>query len=164
MNATMQSSLKWIPVGLLVTLAACSSTGCDPARAGFLEGMNCSGGGYQQRQAFLDQGLAQAQANALEKAIEARQAADNAAAAQRTLAARQEEMAKYDQRLAELRRRLRVAGARDNADSEAIRRITLQLAELAHQQDTVRSNPTQIDLTAIRTRQQRVVKMLDDLD
>ncbi len=156
--------MKWVSVGSLVALAACSSTGCDPARAGFLESLNCANGGYQQREAFLDQGLAQAQANALESQYNARQAEGTAAAAQQALAARRAEMAKYDSRLGELRRKLRIAAARDNTDQEAIRRVTLQLGELARQQDAARANPTPVDLTAIQARQQRVVKMLEDLD
>jgi chromosome segregation ATPase len=164
MRTCLEPFIKWGPLGSLMVLAACSSTGCDPARAGFLESLNCAGGGYQQREAYLGQGLAQAQANELERAYEAKQAGDSAAAAQQELATRRAEMARYDQQLARLRQKLNAAAARDNADQAAVHRVTVQLAELARQQDAARANPTSVDLSAIQARQQRVVRMLDDLD
>jgi hypothetical protein len=149
---------------LLVTLAGCASTGCDPSRAGFFEGIACSGGGYQQREAVLSQGLAQAQANALAEQANAAQAASSASAAQASLAARQRDMARLDANLADLRRRLKAAATRYGSNQEAIRRISYQMDALAHQQEVAKADLQSADMHALEDRQRQLVKLLDDLN
>jgi hypothetical protein len=160
----MWFSVRLASMALLVALTACSSTGCDPSRAGFLEGIGCANGGYQQREAVLDQGLAQAQANQLEQRAQATAAANTAVAAQAELAARRREVVRLDGRLASLRQQLQVAAARSGGDQEAIRRVSAEMAELSRQQDAARRSPMDADMRAIEDRQRKVAKLLDDLD
>jgi hypothetical protein len=160
----MVSPVRVAPVALLVALAACSSTGCDPTRAGFLEGINCANGGYQQRELVLNQGLAQAQANELEQKAQAAEAANAATTAQAQLAARQRQMAGLDAKLGNLRQKLKAAAARQGADSDAIRRISVQMADLSRQQDAARHDPLEANMRAIEDRQRQIVKMLNDLN
>jgi chromosome segregation ATPase len=160
----MQASLRLFPFVWLVALASCSSTGCDPSRAGFLEGISCTSGGYQQREAFLNQGVAQAQANMLEERAQAASAAQTAAAAQARLSARRQELTRLDARLAELRRQLQVTAARGATNQEELHRASARIAELSQMQATARTDPTEANLRAIQDRQQQVAKLLEELD
>jgi chromosome segregation ATPase len=163
MNTQLSSFVLVATLGL----AACSSTNCDPKRAGFLEGINCENGqGYARREYFLQQGLAQAQAEKLEQRASALSEADRAAQAKADLAARSREISSLDSTLATLRRRVNAAAARNNVDEERINTISRELADLERQQEAAHRAAIGMsdDLAAIRQRQSKLIQLLDELN
>ncbi len=109
-NQVSVAPLRFLLLMPLLGLAACEApTGCDPARAGFVESLDCSNGGFQNRQAALEQNLAASRADTLEQRAAASRAGAEASAAQRDLAARRHAMAQLDAHLADLRGRLQSA-------------------------------------------------------
>jgi hypothetical protein len=165
MNQIRVAQLRFLLLAPLFGLAACEApTGCDPARAGFLEGMSCSNGGYQNRQAALEQDLAASRANALEQQAAASRAGAEAGAAQRDLAARRRAMAQLDARLADLRSRLRSAESRPGVDQAAVRQASDQLNDLTRQQNEIsHQDPPDGELRIIEERQHRMMTILNEL-
>jgi hypothetical protein len=156
---------KWFAIGSLGLLAACSNAACDPNRAGFLDGIGCEASGqYQQRTATLSQGVAVAQANALEQYMRAGRAREDATNAQAVLATRRAELARYDRKLGELKQRLNQAAVQDAVDRNKVVEIRRQIASLDIDQSAARDNPMTVDLHTIQTRQEAIAKLLDDLD
>ena len=149
----------------LTALTGCvTSTGCDPAQAGFLESLNCSNGGFQNRQAMLEQNLAASRANALEQKAAASRAGAEASAAQRDLAARRRAMTQLDSRLAEMRSRLQSAESRPGVDQGAVQQASAQLNDLARQQSKIsHQDPSDADLRIIEERQRKMMQILNDL-
>ena len=127
---------KALPVASLLALGACgaTSTGCDPARAGFLESMNCSNGGFQGRQAFLEQNLRGADANALNQRQRAIVADRDAKRAQSDLASRRRAVARLDGRIAEMRARLSRAETRPGVDRAEIVHARMELDRVERNQ------------------------------
>lgn len=149
----------------LPVLAACEApTGCDPARAGFVESLSCENGGYQNRQAALEQNLAASRANALEQQASASRASAEASAAQRDLAARRRAMAQLDARLADLRARLQAAESRPGVDQGAVQQASTQLNELAREQSKIsHQDPSDDELRAVEARQRKMTLILNGL-
>jgi hypothetical protein len=165
---TNQSSLAQLCFLLLVPLfglAACEApTGCDPAHAGFLESMSCSNGGFQNRQAALEQNLAASRANALEQRAAASRAGAEANAAQRDLAARRHAMAQLDAHLADLRVRLQSAESRPGVDQAAVQQASAQLDDLARQQSKIsHQDPSDADMRIIEERQRKMMQILNGI-
>ena len=151
--------------GAMLLLAGCASTGCDPSRAGFIEGITCdSNGGYQNRAASLGNGLAEAQTRAWEESRRARLAGEKADAAQTELSVRKAEMDRYDRNLQDMKRRINQAAAKDKADRETVRTIMRKLTELEHEQDDVRARPSVTALQNIQARQDGLLKLLINLE
>jgi hypothetical protein len=146
-------------------LAACGApTGCDPARAGFVESLNCSNGGFQNRQVLLEQNLAASRANALEQKAAASRAGAEAHAAQRDLAARRRAISQLDSRLAAMQSQLQSAGSRPGVNQAALIRATAQLNDLGHEQKQIsHDNPSETDLRMIEDRQRKILQILNDL-
>jgi chromosome segregation ATPase len=165
MNQIRVAQLRILMLAPLFGLAACeASTGCDPARAGFLEGMSCSNGGYQNRQAALEQNLAASRANALEQQAAAAHAGAEANAAQRDLATRRRALAQLDARLADLRSRLRSAESRPGVDQVAVRQASDQLNDLTRQQNEIsHQDPPDGELRNIEQRQHKMMAILNGL-
>jgi chromosome segregation ATPase len=165
MNDIRQVRLRSLLLLPLLGLAACEApTGCDPARAGFVESLSCSNGGFQGRQAALEQDLAASRANALEQKASASRAGAEASAAQRDLAARRHAMTQLDQRLAEMRGRLQSAESRPNVDQAAVQQASAQLNDLARQQSKIsHQDPSDADLRIIEERQRKMMQILNDL-
>ena len=149
----------------LPALAACEApTGCDPARAGFLESLNCSQGGFQQRQFGLEQDLAASRANALEQQANASQAGAEARAAQRDLAQRRAALRRLDAKLADLRGQLQAAQNRPGVDQAAVQRASgemnaLQLRESQASHD----NPSEAELRSIEEWQRKMLTTINNL-
>jgi hypothetical protein len=150
---------------LLLGLAGCAtSTGCDPAQAGFLESLGCSNGGFQNRQVMLEQNLAASRANALEQRAAASRAGAEARSAQRDLAARRQAMAQLDSRLAAMRSRLQSAESRPGVDQTAVHQASAQLNDLARQQSKIsHQDPSDADLRIIEDRQRKMMQILNSL-
>jgi hypothetical protein len=159
------AQLRFLLLLPLFGLAACEApTGCDPARAGLLESMSCSNGGFQNRQAALEQNLADSRANALEQRAAASRAGAEANAAQRDLAARRHAMAQLDSRLAEMRGRLQSAESRPGVDHVAAQQASAQLDDLARQQSkTSHQDPSDADMRIIEERQRKMMQILNGL-
>jgi chromosome segregation ATPase len=148
----------------LTGLAACTSTGCDPSQAGFVESLGCSNGGFQSRQAALEQNLAASRANALEQRAAASRAGAEASVAQRDLAARRRSMAQLDARLADMRSRLQSAESRPDADQGAVQRASSQLNDLAREQSKLsHQDPDDGELRIIEERQRKMMQILNNL-
>jgi hypothetical protein len=164
-NKILCVRLRFLVLLPLSGLAACeASTGCDPARAGFLESLNCSNGGFQNRQAALEQNLSASRANALEQKAAASRAGAAASAAQRDLAARRRAMTQLDSRLAEMRGRLQSAEGRPGVDQGAVQQASTQLNDLARQQSKIsHQDPSDADLRIIEERQRKMMQILNDL-
>jgi len=129
-----------------------------------VESLSCSNGGFQGRQAYLEQNLAASRANALEQQSQAEQASANAAAAQRDLAARRRTISRLDGRLAEMRGQLQTAASRPDVNEAAVRQATAQLNDLEHEQHLIsHENPADADLHIIEERQQKILRILNDL-
>ena len=160
----VEQMYRFVPLLLVVALAAWTSTGCDPSRAGFLEGIGCANGGYQQRQQILGQGLAQAQANELQQKAQATSAANSASAAQNELAARRRKIAQLDAGLADLRRKLQIAADHQGPDQRSVHDASIRVAELIRQQDAAKRDPMAANLQDIEDRQHKLVKLLDELE
>ncbi|MGA3003657.1 MAG: hypothetical protein ABSE20_18220 [Acetobacteraceae bacterium] len=165
MSNIRQAQRRLVLLVPLFGLAACEApTGCDPARAGFLESLNCSNGGFQNRQAVLEQDLAASRANALEQRASASRASAEASAAQRDLATRRHAMAQLDSRLADLRSRLQSAGSRPGVNQAALQQASTQLNDLARQQSKMsHQDPSDADLRIIEERQRKMMQILNDL-
>jgi hypothetical protein len=165
MNQHRGMPLRFWPLLPLLCLAACEApTGCDPARAGFTESLNCSNGGFQQRQAFLEQNLAASRANALEQQTDAGRAGAEANAAQRDLAARRREIEQLDSRLGELRGKLQTAASRPGVNEPTLRQATAELNDLEHEQRQIsHDHPASSDLHMIEERQRKILQILNDL-
>lgn len=165
MNNIRLAHLRLLLLTPLAGLAACEApTGCDPARAGFLESLNCSNGGFQNHQAALEQDLAASRANALEQKASASRASAEASAAQRDLAARRRSLAQLDSRLADMRSRLQSAQSRPDANQAAVQQASTQLNDLARQQSKIsHQNPSDEDLRIIEERQRKMMQILNDL-
>lgn len=146
-----------------LALAGCASVDCDPSRAGFLDGIGCENGGYQRREAFLQQGAAQAQANALTQQASAFQAHTDATSAQTDLNTRRRELARLDARLNDLQRRVRAAKAGQTNDPQAVQRAESDFAALAQLQAAARADPSAAELRAIDQRQSKLLKLLNDM-
>lgn len=157
--------LRFWPLLALLGLPACAtSTGCDPARAGFVESLNCSNGGFQGRQAYLEQNLAASRANALEQQADAARAGAAADAAQQDLAERRYQLARLDVRLAEMRARLASAESQAGPNKAAIRQASVELNDLAFRQSHIsHENPAAAELRTIEERQTRMMHILNDL-
>jgi hypothetical protein len=149
----------------LLGVTACEApTGCDPARAGFIEGLSCSNGGYQYRQAALQQNLAASQANALEQQAAASRAGAEARTAQRDLATRRRALAQLDAHLADLRARLQAAESRPGVDQAAVQQASVQLNDLFRQQNEIsHQDPSDADLRNIEERQHKMLATLNRL-
>ncbi len=162
---TRVAQLRFLMLVPVLGLAGCeASTGCDPARAGFVESLSCSNGGFQNRQAVLEQNLAASQANALEQRAAAARAGSEARAAQRDLATRRRELAQLDARLADLRARLQSAESRPGVDQAAVQQASLQLNDLARQQSKLsHQDPSDDDLRLIEDRQRKMTVILNSL-
>jgi hypothetical protein len=159
------TQLRFLLLVPLSGLAACEApTGCDPARAGFLESLDCANGGFQGRQAVLEQNLAASRANALEQKAAASRAGAEAHAAQRDLAARRHAMAQLDGRLAEMQGRLQSTGNRPGVNQAALIRATAQLNDLGYDQKQIsHDNPAEADLRMLEERQRKMLQILNDL-
>jgi chromosome segregation ATPase len=165
MNLVRALLLRFLPLLPLAGLAACAtSTGCDPARAGFMESLNCEQGGYQYRQAVLQQNLAASRAGALEQQAQAARAAGAANAAQRDLAARRREISRLDGRLGEMRGQLATVASRPGVNEAAVRQATAELNDLEHEQKQIsHENPADSELRMIEDRQRKVLRELNNL-
>jgi chromosome segregation ATPase len=164
-NPIRLTQLRLLVLLPLSGLAACEApTGCDPARAGFLESLNCSNGGFQNRQAVLEQDLAASRANALEQRAGASRAAAEANSAQRDLATRRHAMAQLDSRLADLRSRLQSAESRPGVDQARVQQASAQLNDLSREQSKIsHQNPSDADLQIIQERQRKMMQILNNL-
>jgi len=159
------AQLRFLLLLSLPGVAGCEApTGCDPARAGFLEGMSCSNGGYQYRQAALEQNLAASRADALEQQASASRAGAEARTAQRDLAARRHALAQLDAHLTDLRARLQTAESRPGVDQVAVQQATVQLDDLFRQQNEIsHQDPSESDLRNIEERQHKMMATLNRL-
>jgi hypothetical protein len=156
--------LRFLLLLPLAGLAGCSSTGCDPAQAGFLESLNCSSGGFQNRQAMLEQNLSASRANALEQKASASRAGAEASAAQRDLSARRHAMSRLDSRLAEMRNKLQSAESRPGADPSAVQQASAQMNDLSRAQSKIsHQDPSDADMRVIEERQRKMMQILNDL-
>jgi chromosome segregation ATPase len=165
MNLVRALPLRFLPFLPLAGLAACEApTGCDPARAGLVESLNCENGGYQYRQAALEQNLAASRANALDQQAQASRASSAANAAQRDLAVRRGEIARLDRRLGEMRGQLNAVASRPGVNEAAVRQATAELNDLEHEQKLMsHENPNDADLRAVEERQRKVLRELNNL-
>jgi len=117
----------------LLLCGACTAQNCDPATAGFFNGIGCEvSGSYNQREQAQ-----QAQLDAARRDLKAqRDAADTAArdrdAAEADLANMQAELRDIQQRNAALGRRIDAARQRQGADIAKIQRAQAELDELEH--------------------------------
>jgi hypothetical protein len=143
---------------LLTGITACTSTGCDPTRAGLIESMQCdSNGGYQQRTTFLQNGLSGAQANAAYQGNAAYRAGEDARAAQRDLATRRQELSRLDSRLAEIRRRV-AALPQGNPSAQ---QMTVEVQQVEYRRTTLSTaNPDDAALRDLDARETHLLRAL----
>jgi len=148
-----------------LAVAACTSTGCDPSRAGFIESLGCESGGFQTRQVVLQNSLAQTQAGMLQQQARAAQAHSDAVTAQADLARRRERLANLDASFATLRLRLKQAEARQNVDQQALAQARAEVDTLALQRREVRSSdPDPQRLNVLSARESKVLELLQTME
>ena len=161
----LRKRLCLIAVALLPLLASCgaTSTGCDPARAGFWESMHCSEGGFQARQAKLESELATAQGFRAQEAIAADAEAANAAKLKRGLVERQAALSALDDRLVAMKAQLQDAANWDGSDKAALQRIKARLEDLQRRKRQIaRADPDDDEIRKIDGETDRLGRGLQD--
>ena len=146
-------------------VAGCTSTGCDPSRAGFVESLGCSGGGFQARQTNLQNSLAQQQAEDLEQQARAAQASQEATAAKADLAKRRRDLAKLDNRLTALRHELDQARHRGTADRTTLDHVSREVSDLQTERtQLIATDPDPQTMQRLMAREDKLMEMLKSME
>jgi hypothetical protein len=164
----MKSRHKSLLAGSMaaLALAGCSSTNCDPARAGFLESIGCSSsGGFGARQASLEGSLAQQQAQELQQRALAEHNSQEATAAQADLAKRRRDLANLDNKLAILRQELTQAQHREGVDRSALNDAERQVTDLqVTRRQLIATDPDPQALQRLMAREDKLLEMLKSME
>ncbi|MGH7117818.1 MAG: hypothetical protein ACREFP_02295 [Acetobacteraceae bacterium] len=148
---------------LILGLAGCAASQCDPNSAGFFTGIGCAvGGGYATRRQDLGSALMESQQSA---AAAASQASANEAAAQQaeaTLAGERTQLAAMEHEQSDLARRLAAAEAAHTSTSAQLDAAKRSLAALQTKTraQAEASAPDPAALAALKADQQHLLDLM----
>lgn len=149
----------------LLVVAACTTTNCNPAQANLLESLQCEAGGFQVRQAALQNSLAQTQADELQQQARASQARQAAVGAQADLAQRRKRLTNLDAQLATLKQRLKQAALDRNVNQEALRQARSEMDDLERHRAQVNTpDPDAQHLDTLAARESNVLEILRSME
>lgn len=150
-----------LAAGALLGLASCSAQQCDPARAGFLDGIGCEvSRGYIARNQAQQSVLAQGNAAALTSRAQAQDEGARAGEAVLTRDQAQQRLGAVDQQTARLRGQLASARARGDADQARLSAAQAELDALQRQRGGVRGAATDEQVRALEARRRRLTDQL----
>ena len=146
----------------LLGLASCSAQQCDPARAGFLDGIGCEvSRGYIARTQAQQSALAQQNAAALTSRAQAQDEGARAGEAMLTRDQARQRLGAVDQQTARLRTQLASARARGGADQARLSAAQAELDALQRQRGGVPGGAATDDqVRALEARRRRLTDQL----
>ena len=154
---------RLLPLVLLLLLAGCAASQCDPSEAGFFTGIGCAvGSGYTARRDALTSEDYQSRVAAANAANEAGAAQTAEQIAQRDLAQERVQLARMEREQHDLARRLAAAAAGHSATQAQLDKAYRDLAALrrATRAQAAAAAPDPAAVARLKAKQQHLLALV----